>query len=460
MTARRSVALKAIAGLLALAAVGVLALYFAARALLAPLPGEWAVPLRLIGPLRLQAGVPALVRLATAPWLAPLLDGRTLATRAGPVQLSWQAGSQTLVLNCAPCAVRAPGLGGEPLRFDELQLTVQRHSEQLGGEVSAGKVQARWQGDLAKGGVYLRLQLPLTPLADIYALFGALIPEVAQARIEGRLALSATLALPGGDFSITPRIEAFQVSGLGTEALANARSACSDNAAPLKPESWLARAVIAAEDQRFYEHSGYDLTELAAALAGNQRAAAQGQTGRGASTLTQQLAKLLITGDERSPARKLRELLYAVEMERTLGKNRILRLYLAHAPWGTDICGAEAAAQRYFGRPATALNPLQAAWLAAMLHNPALEAEHWVQTGQINVVRTQWVLMGMRALPSKQRARLAKALKSLAWQAPRPKLSGNQTDTSTVLSSMARSVPAPSLFQHPPRRVHDAKENV
>jgi hypothetical protein len=309
-------------------------------------------------------------------------------------------------------------LGSEPVEVDELRLTVQRHGERLNGEVSSGKVKAIWHGDLSKGGLRLRLQLPMTPMADAYALFGASIPEVARARIEGRLALTATLALPGGEFSMTPQIEAFQVSGLGTEALVNARSACSEVTSRLSPESWLARAVIAAEDQRFYEHGGYDLAELGAALAQNQDSRPEGRAGRGASTLTQQLAKLLVTGDERSPARKLRELLYAVEMEQTLGKNRILRLYLAHAPWGNGICGAEAASRRYFGRPAHALNPSQAAWLAAMLHNPALEAERWAATGQINVARTQWVLTGMRALPHQQRQRLAEAAGKLAWPAP------------------------------------------
>ena len=417
MTARRTLAIKVMAGLLALSAALVVALYLVVKTLLAPLPGEWAMSIRL-GPVRLQASVPALLRLATAPWLAPLLDGRTVAAYNGPVHLAWQADSQTLALRCAPCAVQAPGLGGEPVEVDELRLTIQRHGEQLKGEVSSGKVKASWQGDLSKGGLRLRLQLPMTPLADAYALFGATVPEVARARIEGRLALTATLALPGGEFSMTPQIEAFQVSGLGTEALVNARSACSEVSSRLSPESWLARAVLAAEDQRFYEHGGYDLAELGAALAHNQGSGPEGRAGRGASTLTQQLAKLLVTGDERSPVRKLRELLYAVEMEQTLGKNRILRLYLAHAPWGTGICGAEAASRRYFGRPAHTLNPTQAAWLAAMLHNPALEAERWAQAGQINVTRTQWVLMGMRALPRQQRLRLAQAAGKLAWPAP------------------------------------------
>ncbi|MDB5868397.1 MAG: glycosyl transferase, family 51, partial [Polaromonas sp.] len=316
MTARRTPFVKVMAGLLALMAAGVVALYLAARALLAPLPGEWATALRF-GPVQLQASVPALIRLATAPWLAPLLHGRTLATRAGPVQLHWQASSQTLALRCAPCAVRAPGLGGAPLVFDELRLTVKRHGEQLDGEVSAGKVRATWRGKLQQGGLRLTVQLPMTPLADGYALFRASIPEVAQARIEGRFAFTATLGLPGGEFSLTPQIEAFQVSGLGTEALVNARSGCSDTTSRLSPESWLARAVVAAEDQRFYEHGGYDLAELSAARAENQSKREEGHAGRGASTLPQQLAKLLVTGDERSPLRTLRELLYAVEMEQT-----------------------------------------------------------------------------------------------------------------------------------------------
>ena len=112
---------------------------------------------------------------------------------------------------------------------------------------------------------------------------------------------------------------------------------------------------------------------------------------RGASTLSQQVAKLLVTGGERSPVRKLRELLYAVEMEQTLGKARILRLYLDNAPWGATICGARAAAHTYFNKRADQVTTDEAAWLAAMLHNPALEVRHWTDTGQINVKRTQWV---------------------------------------------------------------------
>ena len=390
-------------------------MFFIVKAMLAPLPGEWSAPLR-VGPLQVQAGVPSLIRLATSPWVAPLLHGRVVATRIGRIEVAWQAADQTLALRCAPCRVQSPRLGNDALQLDDVQLTVRRHADRLGGELASGAVRAAWQGQLSQRQLRLHLQLPMTPIADGYALFAAAIPEVAQARIDGRFALQASLSLPGGSLTLVPQVEGFQVSGLGTEAFATARSACSRRTSKLSTDSWLARAVIAAEDQRFFEHGGFDLTEISAALSsppGDEKAAV-----RGASTLPQQLAKLLITGGERSPVRKLRELLYAVEMEQTLGKPRMLQLYLAHAPWGPGLCGAEAASRHYFGRAAHLLSPTQAAWLAAMLHNPVLEAARWAETGQINVARTQWVLHGMRPLPRTLRIQLAGEVAQQMWAAP------------------------------------------
>lgn len=412
------ITLYVLAGALALVLFAGAATFFIAKAVLAPLPGEWSVPLRA-GPLQIQAGVPSLIRLATSPWMGPLLHGRSVPTRAGRIEAAWQAADQTLALRCAPCDIHAPRLGGgvqDALALDDVQITLRRNAGWLDGELASGAVRAKWQGQLSQRQISLSLALPMTPIADGYALFAAAIPEVARARIDGRFALQASLVLPGGSLQAMPQVEGFQVSGLGTEAFATARSACSPHASKLTTDSWLARAVIAAEDQRFFEHGGFDLTEISAALSsppdGSQAAV------RGASTLPQQLAKLLVTGDERSPTRKLRELLYAVEMEQTLGKPRMLQLYLAHAPWGQNLCGAEAASRHYFNRPAHQLSPTQAAWLAAMLHNPALEAARWRDTGQINVARTQWVLQGMRSLPRAERQRLIEAVAQLKWVAP------------------------------------------
>ncbi len=114
--------------------------------------------------------------------------------------------------------------------------------------------------------------------------------------------------------------------------------------------------------------------------------------------------------------RKLRELLYAVEMEQVLGKPRILRLYLDNAPWGESLCGAEAASQHYFGVRAHELTITQASWLAAMLHNPDAEAQRWAATGRINTARTQWVVLALRGVPRPRKLELAQAVEDIDWK--------------------------------------------
>jgi monofunctional glycosyltransferase len=358
--------------------------YWAVRAALAPLPGEWSTTLDA-GPFEIEAGVPSLVRLATSPWAGPWLAGRRFPTKHGVVALGWDSSQGALRVRCAPCTV-------QQLTLPELNATVERHAESLSGEVWAGRVRARWQGELARDRLQLKLAVPATPLADGYALFATQVPEVQQAQIAGTFSLDATVTLPGGTMTVVPRIEGFEVSGLGTQALAGARSSCGKRPIRLTAGDSLPRAVIAAEDQRFFDHPGYDLVEVAASMARNEKA---GRIERGASTITQQVAKLLITGSDRTPARKLRELLYAVEMERTLGKARILRLYLESAPWGSGgLCGAEAAAWHHFGVRAHELTPEQAAVLASMLHNPALE---------VSVERVAWIRRHARELPRRSR---------------------------------------------------------
>jgi membrane carboxypeptidase/penicillin-binding protein PbpC len=91
-------------------------------------------------------------------------------------------------------------------------------------------------------------------------------------------------------------------------------------------------------------------------------------------------------------------------MERTLGKARILQLYLALAPWGGDACGAEQAAHRYLGKPAAAVNPLEAAWLAGLLRNPDRDLGHLADRGAIDRERTAWVLAQMRPMAARRRA--------------------------------------------------------
>lgn len=138
----------------------------------------------------------------------------------------------------------------------------------------------------------------------------------------------------------------------------------------------LKRAVVAAEDDGFANHSGVDWAAMETAWQRNQRRTLQAQTsGRpvklaGGSTITQQLAKNLLLSGERHLARKGQELLLAFYLEALLSKPRILEIYLNSVEWGDGVFGAEAAAQRYFGTSARQLNAAQAARLAVMLPAP------------------------------------------------------------------------------------------
>jgi monofunctional biosynthetic peptidoglycan transglycosylase len=129
----------------------------------------------------------------------------------------------------------------------------------------------------------------------------------------------------------------------------------------------LTRAVLVAEDAAFWRHDGVDYDELQKSI---ELDWARGQLLRGASTITQQLAKNLYLSPSRNPLRKFRELIIARRLEAELSKRRILELYLNVVEWGDGIYGVEAAAQRYFHHSASTLTPSEAALLAGALVNP------------------------------------------------------------------------------------------
>ncbi|MGE0445603.1 MAG: monofunctional biosynthetic peptidoglycan transglycosylase [Vicinamibacterales bacterium] len=129
----------------------------------------------------------------------------------------------------------------------------------------------------------------------------------------------------------------------------------------------LKRAVLAAEDDAFWDHEGVDYEQLRAAV---ETTLERGAPLRGASTITQQLAKNLYLSESRDPLRKLRELIIARRLEAGLPKARILEIYLNVIEWGDGIWGVEAASRTYFGIPASRVNADQAALLAAVIINP------------------------------------------------------------------------------------------
>src|SRR6516165_1488059 len=126
-------------------------------------------------------------------------------------------------------------------------------------------------------------------------------------------------------------------------------------------------AVIAAEDNRFYEHQGVDFLGIFRALLKNTQA---GRIRQGASTVTQQLARNVFDLRDRTYDRKILEVVLAMRIERSLPKNKIMELYLNRAYLGGGLYGAQAAARGYFGKPAKDLSLGEAAMLAALLKSP------------------------------------------------------------------------------------------
>lgn len=127
-------------------------------------------------------------------------------------------------------------------------------------------------------------------------------------------------------------------------------------------------AVLAVEDRRFYHHFGLDPIGLARAMVANLRA---GSVVQGGSTITQQAAKNLFLTQERTVKRKVQELILALWLERKFSKDQILAIYLNRVYFGAGAYGVDAAARKYFGKPATQISVYQAAMLAGLLKAPS-----------------------------------------------------------------------------------------
>ncbi|MBW3521112.1 MULTISPECIES: monofunctional biosynthetic peptidoglycan transglycosylase [unclassified Chryseobacterium] len=126
------------------------------------------------------------------------------------------------------------------------------------------------------------------------------------------------------------------------------------------------KAVIASEDQKFFNHNGFDYTAIEKAMKNNEK----GKKLRGGSTISQQTAKNIFLWQGRSWVRKGLEAVYTFIIEKVWSKDIILERYLNSIEMGQGVFGVEAAAQYYFGKPSKDLNTSEAAWIAAVLPNP------------------------------------------------------------------------------------------
>jgi monofunctional biosynthetic peptidoglycan transglycosylase len=201
----------------------------------------------------------------------------------------------------------------------------------------------------------------------------------------------------------------------------------------------LKRAVLVAEDSAFWDHEGIDIEQIRASI---QAGWEQGREIRGASTITQQLAKNLYLSPSRDPFRKLRELIIARRLEAALSKARIFEIYLNVIEWGDGIWGAEAAARRYFGISASALNREQSALLAGAIINPRLLSP---ARPTRRLLRRQQIILGRLgqvALPAAVAARVDRSPDDA------PESPAEPTSDDTVVEDVAEPE-APQLPEEP-----------
>jgi monofunctional biosynthetic peptidoglycan transglycosylase len=193
-----------------------------------------------------------------------------------------------------------------------------------------------------------------------------------------RIGVGVLLVYVALDLLMLPRGDEFLVKNPISTALIEARrDEAAARGAPFAPaQRWVAlkhlppslsKAILVSEDASFSDHSGFDFSEIGNAVTTALKTAS---FPRGASTISQQLAKNLYLTESRSPLRKLREAVLTLKLERSLSKARILEIYLNIIELGPQIFGVEAASQKYFGISARDLNESQSAFLAAIIPNP------------------------------------------------------------------------------------------
>lgn len=212
-----------------------------------------------------------------------------------------------------------------------------------------------WTRVLASGGLLALLPVPFI------LLFALVQPPVTAVMLQ-----RAAQRLANGDRPVWPSHRTVSRAGLSPN---------------------LRRAVLASEDDRFYLHHGIDFVELQKALDRRNR----GGKLRGASTLTQQVAKNLFLWNGRSFVRKGLEAYIALLLELLLTKERILDLYLNLAEWGPNEFGAESGARKHYGKSAFALTRDEAARMAAILPSP----RRWSPRGSVASRRVGVILQRM-----------------------------------------------------------------
>lgn len=344
-----------------------------------------------------------------------------LNTPFGSVQIKSKQlkAGQELQIACVECRLQSPLLGEKPFVTSDALLKGIYRANKFQGEVTVEGVSLSLTAFLKGEGAEANFILAETPIASLYWALRSIVPEAERCQIKGTLAGSGRIAWPKLDFSFKPDLKGFQISGLvdvarfsrgrftyqGRNAQGERLELESGEGSPswvplTKVSPYLPQAIIAVEDRGFFKHQGFDLNSMLNAGAYNRRT---GRVRRGGSTLSQQLAKNLFLSGERTYSRKLRELLYATELDQSLGKTRILELYVNIVEFGPGIYGIKDASRVYFGKSPEALLPEQAAWLASILRSPIRAYNSQFLTGQPQTGTLSTVIYAMSGLKSSER---------------------------------------------------------
>ncbi len=334
------------------------------------------------------------------------------------------AGPFQVRLETLDAVLRHPLLSARPLPLDQLSLGA---SGDWRRRQASGTLQVEWTSiDVeisCQSECWIVGEIAPWPASEVLHAFAPLVPELDRARVEGELGGTFTLLRRAGawhleaaelilvDLAVEGAVRdldqlqygpfTYRVRDATGGALVRATGEGTPDWVPLQQVSpWIVEAILSSEDAAFRRHRGYDAAQIREALVADLEAA---EVVRGGSTLTQQLAKNLFLSADQTLERKLRELLLAVELDRRLGKSRVLELYLNVVEWGPEVWGIGPATDRYFLKRPERIQPHEAAFLAAILPAPRTFYEDWYLAGRGGSYEVDAVLTNMADLGAMSR---------------------------------------------------------